>query len=918
MTFKTSKQAYFAILAYIIGVVIYVTWSYNSEKTRLYQQIDNDLTISALAAPLLLPDNFHHQGMQPGDIPPAADLENTRKLSDYTRNIDTIYIYTLVLRDQKVYFTSSSVTDQEMSAGKDLYNYFLPYTDADPRLQQLVNRQDKLFLEIDDRWGQFRSVFIPITTSDGFTYVAAADIETGHIQTLLEQHLLRTSGIAFLFILLLFPLMLTFSADQRRWARELEVSVRERTQQLHASEKRLSSIIEHSPVGIFHYDKHAVVTMINHRFEQIVGSSDKGLVGFKLLEQLIDKKLLAALQDALEGRVGHFDGPYVSVTGRRKMYLIAEFVPLLDAQGKVNGGVGVFNDATEQQNTTNTLKKLSMAVEQSPNVVVITDVNGLIEYVNPRFTDITGYLPEEVIGKSPRLLNSGETTNEIYNDLWKTLLSGQEWRGVFHNKKKNGDLYWAEELISPITNNLGEITHFIALQEDITEVRRISDEIDFQTTHDLLTGLLNRNQFENELTRIVMHAHKHHSHHVLCFIDIDQFKIVNDTCGHLAGDELLRQISHLIRDKLRNRDTLARPGGDEFLILLEDASLAQGEHVIKMIMNDLKLFRFQWEDHNFPVEISAGLAAIDQHTNSAISAMQDVDTACYTAKEAGRNRFHIYNDNDEQQLIRKGYIQWASEIHRALDDNSFLLFVQPIVPLQKKQNTGYEVLIRLRAESGDLVAPGAFLPAAERYNIAPQIDRWMIHNTLQWMTQHIDQLNHIDSLAINLSGQSLGDDALLGYIIRTIEHGAVPPRMIKFEITETAAIANLKDAQIFIRSLKNLGCRFALDDFGSGLSSFAYLKNLPVDLLKIDGMFVRNLISDPIDEAMVRSINEIGHIMGMETIAEFVETDETMERLRQMGIDYAQGYAISRPQPIDSILLPPLASPPGESGPTPT
>ncbi|WP_299197568.1 EAL domain-containing protein [uncultured Amphritea sp.] len=897
-----TGKVYIAILVYIAWVVLYLVWDYSQEQSRIYQQIDNELTTSALTAPLILPDHFHHQGMQPGDIKPEADLNNTIKLSEYTRNTRTIYIYTMVLRDKAVYFTSASITDEDMKAGKDLYNYFLPYTDADPRLHQLANSEDQLFLEINDHWGHFRSTFIPQTSSDGTRFITAADMEISQIESPLHQRLIQQIGLAIIFLLFLLPVMLTFSAAQRRWARSLEVSVRERTQQLHASEKRLASIIEHSPVGIFHYDQNAVITMINHRFEKIVGSSDKVLVGFNMLEKLTDEKLLTALRDALQGQVGRFEGPYVSVTGHRKMYLIAEFVPLRDAQGLVNGGVGVFNDATEQQNTTNTLKKLSMAVEQSPNVVVITDVSGQIEYVNPRFTDITGYYPEEVIGSNPRLLNSGETATEIYSDLWKTLLSGQEWRGVFHNKKKNGDLYWAEEVISPITNNFGEITHFIALQEDITEVRRISDEIDFQTTHDSLTGLLNRRQFENELTRIVSHAHKHHSHHVLCFIDIDQFKIVNDTCGHLAGDDLLRQISNLIRDKLRNRDTLARPGGDEFLILLENASLAQGERVVQMIMNDLKQFRFQWEDHNFPVEISAGLAVIDRHTSSAIGAMQDVDTACYTAKDAGRNRIHIYNDNDEQQLIRKGYIQWASEIHRALDDNSFLLYVQPIVPLQKQQNTGYEVLIRLRAESGDLVAPGAFLPAAERYNIAPQIDRWVIQNTLQWMTQNIDQLGHIDSLAINLSGQSLGDDALLGYIIRTIEHGVVPARMIKFEITETAAIANLKDAQIFIRSLKNLGCRFALDDFGSGLSSFAYLKNLPVDLLKIDGMFVRNIIADPVDEAMVRSINEVGHIMGMETIAEFVETDEIMERLRQLGVDYAQGYTISRPEPIDTIL----------------
>ncbi|UTW03225.1 EAL domain-containing protein [Amphritea atlantica] len=897
-----TGRVYIAVLVYIAWVVLYLVWDYSREQSRIYEKIDSTLTTSALAAPLLLPYSFHHRDMKPGDIDPANDLKNTLQLSQYAQNTDAIYLYTLIKKGNTVYFTSSSATEAELASGKELYSYFEPYETADPRINEVFANKVPLFLDITDKWGSFRSVFIPQTSPDGSFFITAADMEISQIESLLNQRLAQQLGLAIIFLLFLSPVMFTFSAAQRRWANNLEASVRKRTRELHDSEKRLSSIIEHSPVGIFHYNQDSVITMINQRFGEILGSSDKVLVGFNMLDKLTDEKLRAALQDALNGKVGLFEGPYVSVTGQRKMYLIAEFVPLRDAQGQINGGVGVFNDATEQQTTTNTLKKLSMAVEQSPNVVVITDKSGQIEYVNPRFTDITGYYPDEVIGKNPRLLNSGETTAEIYGDLWKTLLAGQEWRGVFHNRKKNGELYWAEEVISPITNNFGEITHFIALQEDITEVRRISDEINFQTTHDSLTGLLNRRQFENELTRIVEHAHNHHSHHVLCFIDIDQFKIVNDTCGHMAGDDLLRQISNLIRDKLRRRDILARPGSDEFLILLENASLAQGERVIQMIMNDLKKFRFQWEDHNFQVEISAGLTVIDPQTSSAISAMQDVDTACYTAKDAGRNRFHIYNDNDEQQLIRKGYIQWASEIHHALDDNRFQLYVQPIVPLQKKQNTGYEVLIRLLSESGDLVAPGAFLPAAERYNIASQIDRWVIRNTLQWMAKNIDHLDHIDSLAINLSGQSLGDDALLGYIIRSIEQGVVPARMIKFEITETAAIANLKDAQIFIRSLKSLGCRFALDDFGSGLSSFAYLKNLPVDLLKIDGIFVRDIITDPIDEAMVRSINEVGHIMGMETIAEFVETDEIMERLRQLGVDYAQGYTISRPRPINTIL----------------
>ncbi|GGK63345.1 EAL domain-containing protein [Amphritea balenae] len=904
MTFKMTSRVYLAVLVYVAWVVAYLGYDYGKERDLLYQKIDNSLVTSALAVPLILPDNIHRQEMRKGDLPSDIDIANTYKLSDYVRNTDVIYIYSLIRQDSKLYFTSSSATDEEISAGEDLYNYFDPYTDANPAITDVFATKEKKFLEISDQWGKFRSVFIPQTSADGTPYIAAADIEISHIEQMVRNQLLNELGLATVFMLFLIPVMMTFSSAQRRWARDLETRVGERTQELHANEKRLSSILEHSPVGIFHYDKYSALTMVNHRMVEIIGAPEQVLVGFNMLDNLVNADLLQALNDSLTGELGYFEGPYTSVTGKRDMYLIAEFVPLKDSNGEINGGVAVFNDATEQVNANNSLKKLSMAVEQSPNVVVITDVDGNIEYVNTKFTITTGYIADEVLGQNPRLFNSGETAPEVYKDLWQTLLSGQEWRGVLHNKKKSGELYWAEEVISPITNAQGEITHFIAQQEDITEVRRISDEISFQMTHDALTGLLNRRQFEKELVRIVDHARKHQSHHVLCFIDIDQFKIINDTCGHMAGDEMLRQVSNLVRDKIRSRDILARPGGDEFLILFENSSLAQAERAIQVVIHHLNQFRFQWQERNFPVEISAGLTVIDRDTSTATEAMKEVDTACYTAKDAGRNRIHIYSEDDELQLTHKGYIQWANEIHAALDEDRFCLFAQQIKPLQADQKPSYEVLIRLTDNQNNLIPPGAFLPAAERYNLASQIDRWVISHTLQWMADNLGGLDHIDSISINLSGQSLGDEALLGFIIRSIEHGQVPTAMIKFEITETAAIANLKDAQIFIRMLQNLGCQFALDDFGSGLSSFAYLKNLPVDLLKIDGMFVRDILTDPIDEAMVRSINEIGHIMKMKTIAEFVETEEIQQRLIELGVDYAQGYAISHPEPIDNILQP--------------
>lgn len=903
MTFKVTNRVYVAALFYLAFVAIYLAYDYSQEKQLIYSQLDSQLEASARALPYLLPDAFHHQQMQPGDITPQQNYAHADRLSRFTAQSDVVFLYSMVIRDQQIFFTSTSATAEELQSG-DLPGYLELYEDADSRLLTLTPDSAPLFIEISDQWGEFRSVFIPHTSADGTFYITAADIQTSHIQALLAKRFINEVTLATLFALFLIPLMLTFSSAQRSWARELERSVNHRTQELNDSKRRLSSILSHSPVGIFHYDKHSVLTMINDRFEQIIGATAERLIGFNMLAELQDPQLLEALKASLDGRIGLFEGPYTSVTGQRSMHLKAEFVPIFNGNGELDGGVAVFNDITAQVDATNALRKLSTAVEQSPNVVVITDKEGFIEYVNPHFTEVTGYQADEVIGRNPRLLNSGETSPKIYEDLWKTLLNGQIWRGTMHNRKKNGELYWAEEIISPLTDDQGNITHFVALQEDITEVRRISDEINFQSTHDSLTGLLNRRQFDHELEFTIDSAHQKGTQHALSFFDIDQFKIINDTCGHLAGDELLRQIGHLIRDRLRSRDILARPGGDEFLLLIKNCSLAQAERVVMMIMNELKKFRFQWQDRSFQIEISAGLTAITGQTESAADAMKEVDTACYTAKDAGRNRIHIFRADDALQLAHKGYIQWATEIRTALDEDRFKLYAQAIQPLQTEQPLSYEILIRLQDHNGEIIPPGAFLPAAERYNLTPRIDRWVISQTLNWMTLHLDQLGHISSLSINLSGQSLGDEALLGFIIRSIEHGPVPAQMLKFEITETAAIANLKDAQIFIKSLQGLGCQFALDDFGSGLSSFGYLKNLPVDLLKIDGMFVKDILSDPIDEAMVRSINEIGHIMNMQTIAEFVENEEILDQLQQMGVDFGQGYGIGKPRPIDTILQP--------------
>jgi len=674
--------------------------------------------------------------------------------------------------------------------------------------------------------------------------------------------------------------------------------------QLLDSESRLHSIIEYSPVGIFYYDETSTLVTVNKHLEEILTADRDELIGFNMLNNLVDKQMLEAIKQSLAGKVGRFHDQYTSVSGNHTFYLHADFVPIYSEEGTVTGGVGVFEDITAKEDATAKLTKLSRAVECSPNAVIITSANGDIEYANPKFSLLTGYDTDEVIGQKPTLFQTEAENSAIYRKIWKTISSGKEWRGELQNRTKEGELYWAQHYIAPITDSEGNITHYVGIQEDVTEAKEISKKLSYQASHDELTGLINRHEFERRLNRVVASAKKDSSQHALCFLDLDQFKIINDTCGHIAGDELLRQLAGSLREYLRQRDTLARLGGDEFAILMEHCDYDHATLTANAVRNLVEQFQFLWEEHIFSIGVSIGVTEINQKTASSTEALIHADSACYAAKDLGRNRVHHYHRNDEQLAKQEGEFRWVNKIKQALAENSFLLYVQPIISLSDVEHGRiYEVLLRLQGDDGEIIPPGSFLPAAERYNLSGRIDRWVIDHTFLWLKKHLQKMDKLDHLAINLSGCSLGDDALLGHIVKQIQLYNLPPQKIKFEITETAAIANLRDAQVFIKTLSEFGCLFALDDFGSGLSSFAYLKNLSVDSLKIDGMFVKDILDDAIDEAMVKSINDIGHVMGMKTIAEFVENDAIKQRLQEMGVDYVQGYGIGKPVPIETISL---------------
>ena len=434
----------------------------------------------------------------------------------------------------------------------------------------------------------------------------------------------------------------------------------------------------------------------------------------------------------------------------------------------------------------------------------------------------------------------------------------------------------------------------------INHVSAKNRQLAYQASHDPLTGLINRHEFECRVERAIQNAKVQATTHTLLYLDLDQFKIVNDTCGHAAGDELLQQLSQLLLGSVRHRDTLSRLGGDEFGMLFENCPLDKAVEIANSLLTSIQEFNFTWGESSFTLGISIGVVPIDHSTSDIASAMSAADSACYIAKEAGRNQLQIAHMGDRRLQQRHGEMQWASRLTRALEKDQFTPYFQPIIPCANKSRhyTYLEILLRLIDDDGTVIAPGAFLYAAEKYNMVSSIDRWVIEHSMAWLAETEKSDGRPITISINISGQTIGSPDMLKFIIDKMEETGAPAGQIIFEVTETAAIENITSATSFMLTLRGCGFRFSLDDFGSGLSSFTYLKKLPVDFLKIDGAFVRDILSDPVDYAMVRSINELGQLLGKETIAEFVETTGLADELERMGVNYVQGYAFAKPRPL--------------------
>ncbi len=687
--------------------------------------------------------------------------------------------------------------------------------------------------------------------------------------------------------------------EKIRQRRDIEAALR-------ISEQKYRDAFGQAPIPIAITDLQGNIVEANDKAIETIGYSREELLSMNIREITHPDDIgmsVEKLHHLVNGEIPSYqiEKRYLHKDGHVIDTLLSTSV-IRDEHGRPKHMIAQILDFTARKQSEQQLRMLSTAVSHSPSMVIITDPLGHIEYVNPKFSEITGYDVNEVLGQDVSLLSSKLTPAAVYADLWLTVEAGREWRGELQNRRKDGSMYWVRVDIAPIFNERGEISQYVAIEEDITEARKVSEQISYQASHDPLTGLLNRHELERRLQRVLDTAHENNSEHAFCFMDLDQFKVVNDTSGHIAGDELLRQLASMLKGLLRRRDTLARLGGDEFAILMEHCSLAQAQEKAERICRMISEFKFAWENRSYAVSASIGLVVINNRSKDLTEVLKQADSACYVAKDAGRNRVHTYHAADKELALREGEIHWVSDIHAALEQDRFLLYAQLITPIPAQASLpAYEILLRMRNPEGEIIAPGAFLPAAERYNLSTRIDRWVIDACFNWLRGQDHAQNRFDHISINLSGRSLGDEATLSHIINSWNEAAFDPALVVFEITETAAIANLTAATHFINTLKDHGFGFSLDDFGSGLSSFGYLKTLPVDSLKIDGMFVRDIVDDPIDRAMVRSINEIGHVMGMRTIAEFVENDAILRLLSEIGVDYAQGYGVGRPMPITAL-----------------
>jgi len=683
--------------------------------------------------------------------------------------------------------------------------------------------------------------------------------------------------------------------------------------QLSDLEERNQLALPSANDGLWDFDTLNNRVYLSPRWKQMMGYDEAGAGPAPDWRTLVHSddmsRVQAAIRDHVAGKTPIFESLHRMrhATGEWR-WVISRAKAKVDDKGRLLRLVGVELDITERKLYEEALfrekESAQITLQSIGDAVITTDAKGVIDYLNPVAEALTGWRLEDGQGRAIEEIFRSfheETCEPLENPLAVAIRRTRSIKSVRPMLliRRDGNEIYVESTASPIRDGSGAVSGGVLVFHDVSEARELNRRLSYHASHDVLTGLVNRREFENRIERALKSAKARETSYALCCLDLDQFKIVNDTCGHSAGDALLGQVGAMLKSKVRWRDTLARLGGDEFGILLESCTLDEAMRTAESLREAVRNFKFTWEERTFRLGASIGVVPLSAENADVASVLSAADSACQAAKEAGRNRVHSFEENDIDLMRRRREMQWAARINNALEEGRFEIFRQTILPLQRTETGAhYELLLRMRDEAGKIVTPDNFITAAERYGITPQIDRWVIDNAFRWLVSEADEREKLAMCSINLSGQSLGDDKFLPYVIDQFHRSGLDASKICFEITETAAIASFSQANRFIQALKELGCKFALDDFGTGLSSFGYLKHFPVDFLKIDGSFVKEILHDPIDREMVRSINEIGHLTGKQTIAEFAENVEIIDMLRSLGVDYAQGYGVSQPQRV--------------------
>jgi diguanylate cyclase (GGDEF)-like protein/PAS domain S-box-containing protein len=690
-----------------------------------------------------------------------------------------------------------------------------------------------------------------------------------------------------------------------------EAALAVHTQMLHKqriqAEHRFQRLVENAPSVILLIDQNCTIQEANHRAVNVFEESD--LVGKRIEEFIAADELERVLSSFKSLRLDSSLTLEATIVSKNNHFIdVAISANLLSIAGQLVIQA-FFLDITQRKLAEAALyeekERAQITLSSIADGVVVTDQYGVITSINPKAETLTGWSAEDARGQAaPTVLKIAdeETQLPISGIIDKCLHKGQpvELAGSAVLARRNGGNSAVELSIAPMRDRSGKSNGAVIVIHDVSEARKMADEMQFLATHDTLTGLVNRGEFERRLNDAIQSAGSNDIQYALCYLDLDRFKVVNDTAGHVAGDELLIQLTALLKSKVRNSDTLARLGGDEFGVLLHSCPLDKASEIAESIRRLVKEFRFVWEGKTFEIGASIGVIAISAQSGELKEILSAVDTACYLAKEQGRNRIHIFRPGDEEIARRHGEMELTHRIRRAIKEDRFVLWQQPLEPLNDELQhiQACEIFVRMLDERDQIIYPSVFIPAAERYQLMPDIDRWVVRAVFKAIQQEQLLQDEQSYCFINLSGQSLGDNDLLQLIVDKLDSASIAPERICFEITETAAISNLAHAINFVTVLESRGCCFALDDFGSGLSSFAYLKNLPVDFIKIDGHFIRDMVQNPVDRTMVEAISKIGHVMGIQTIGEFVEDTATRDALKQAGVDYAQGNGIARPKPL--------------------